>query len=416
MATMSRGAPPDLTPWKGRQEPTGPGIVAARRLTPRVPPPGSIADRLFKEGYHFHFFQAVRLLQRLDPARLPVGRIGPPNHEIVRFRALLSLSFPPSQLYGVEPATSTGLPATMTVAFMGLTGPSGILPQHYTELLLRLLKEAKGPEKTALRDWLDLFNHRLLSLFYRAWEKYRFHLPFGRQEHLLEQPDTFTQAMRSLVGLGTAGLRDRLKIAHWETDELPGRERVLTRIDDLSLIYLGGLLSRPRSAVNLQALLEEYFQMPVHVQQFVGEWLQLGRDSQSSLTVGLGNNALGFSTVAGERVWDVMGRIRIRIGPLSYRSFNDFIPDRSPTPAQKAFFLLVHLVRLFVGAERSFDVQVILRAAEVPECCLTDAEEDGPRLGWNTWVRTHEAERDAADAVLEGNEITWINEAERLRA
>ena len=134
----------------------------------------SLEERLYEEGFAFDFFQAVRVLERLETKRRPIGYAGPPSAEGCALRALLSLSFPPSAVYEVErPTAALPLPA-MTVTFLGLTGPSGVLPRHYTELLLRLDREAKGPEKHALRRWLDLFNHRLLSLFYRAWEKYRF--------------------------------------------------------------------------------------------------------------------------------------------------------------------------------------------------------------------------------------------------
>src|SRR5262249_34475701 len=133
-----------------------------------VKEPRSAAARLFAEPFAFDFFQAMRVLERLFPDRAPVGRSGPLAREVARLHAHLSLSFPPSAIYDLAlPENPNQMPA-MTVTFLGLTGPSGVLPRHYTELLLRLEREAKGPEKRALRDWLDLFNHRLLSLFYRA--------------------------------------------------------------------------------------------------------------------------------------------------------------------------------------------------------------------------------------------------------
>src|SRR6266851_191107 len=160
----------------------------------------TVAERLFVEGYAFEFFQAVRLLQRFDPARRPVGRLGSPRKEAVRFRAHLSLSFPASSVFEiVSPAEGPTSPL-MTMTFMGLYGPSGILPRHYTELLLRLERETKGAERYALRAWLDLFNHRLISLFYRAWEKYRFPLAYERGETFGPEPDPFTRCLFSFVG------------------------------------------------------------------------------------------------------------------------------------------------------------------------------------------------------------------------
>jgi type VI secretion system protein ImpH len=336
--------------------------------------------------------------------------------EVVRLRTHLTLSFPPSQLHTVDaPAPPDQLPV-MAINFFGLTGATGVLPRHYTELLMRLFREAKGPEKTALRDWLDLFNHRLIALFYRAWTKYHFIIPFQRREFEKPEPDTFTLALYSCIGLGMPSLRNRLRVGYWEADDPVRPERVLARINDLSLLFYGGLLSqRPRNAAALQALLEDYFQIDVQVKQFQGQWLQLDPSNQSSLSEAGCNNALGFNTVAGERVWDVLGRIRLRLGPLRLAQFTEFIPDRSATSDRKAFFLLVHLVRLFVGPELSFDVQTVLRADEIPECRLEEDEDAvGARLGWNTWLQSQEAEKDAGDAVFEGEEVFWIN-AEEVR-
>ena len=88
-----------------------------------------LEEHLYEEGYAFDFFQAVRLLERLETARRPVGHAGPPSAEVARFRAYMSLSFPPSAVHEVSrPTSELPLPA-VTVTFLGLTGPSGVLPR-----------------------------------------------------------------------------------------------------------------------------------------------------------------------------------------------------------------------------------------------------------------------------------------------
>jgi type VI secretion system protein ImpH len=382
-------------------------------------PANSVAARLFEEGFAFDFFQAVRLLERLAPERSPVGRAWSPQkkEEVVRFRAHLSLSFPPSSIYEIQPASAALPVPAMTVAFMGLTGPSGILPQHYTELLLRMERDGKGSEKGALRAWLDLFNHRLLSLFWRAWEKYRFSIPYERGEYGGREPDAFTQALFSLVGLGLPPLRNRLRVAVPPLVPPQGgvtRERILARIDDVGLLHYSGFLAhRPRCAASLEALLRDYFGFDVQVRQFQGQWLYLEAANQSRLGAAGGNCQLGVDLVAGARVWDVQGKFRVRIGPLCYAVFNEFLPDRSPVASRKALFLLIHLVRLYVGPELDFDVQLVLRAEEVPECRMTPDASSAPRLGWNTWIRSQPMSHDAADAVFAGEEEVWMNESKQ---
>jgi type VI secretion system protein ImpH len=393
-----------------------PPVAAPAREGPRVP---TVEERLFAEPFAFDFFQAVRLLERLEPGRVPVGRGGPPRAEVVRFRAHVSLTFPPSAVYDLErPTPALPLPA-LVVAFLGLHGPSGVLPRHYTELLIKLIKdrENRGPERFALRDWLDLFNHRVISHFFRAWEKYRFYIPYERKEYDSPEPDPFTLGLRSLLGLGMPSLRRRLRVALWDDADEVRHERALARVEDLALLHYGGFLAhRPRNVVSLQALLEDYFELPMRVEQFRGQWLQLEPDSRSA--VGAANSRMGLDLVAGERTWEVQSKIRIRVGPLSYFQFLQFLPDRSPELSRKAFFLLGHLVRLYVGPELDYDVQLVLRAEEVPRLQLTEAPALGPgaRLGWNTWLCSGPPDHDADEAAFEGEEVFWLNPEDRRRA
>jgi type VI secretion system protein ImpH len=399
------GRDPAVATSRGLEGPSDLGMHPEAKLSPLAP--GSLARRLFEESYDFDFFQAVRLLQRMEPQRARVGRQGPPQSEAVRFGARISLSFPPSSIYDLRRPTSSRPVPVMVQAFMGLTGPSGVLPQHYTELLYKIERDVRTPEKHALRDWLDLFNHRLVSLFYRAWEKYRFYIPFERGDYDGAEPDPFTNALFSLIGLGSPHLRGRLRIvARDEVDEYgEPRERVLARIEDLVLLYFGGLLGhRPKCAVALEAMLQDHFQITTRVEQFVGQWLKLEPPSRSRLSGALGNNELGVSAVAGRRVWDRQSKFRVRLGPLTYAQFIEFLPDRSPIRERKTFFLLAHLVRLYADPGLDFDVQLVLRAEDVPACHLTGGGTVGARLGWNTWLLTRPATADAEDVVINGDE------------
>ncbi len=396
--------------------PPMPGSTPARAGGDHEPPrAATLEERLFLEAFSFDFFQAVRLLEKLQPAGRPVGYGGPPEEEVVRLRALQSLDFPPSAIHHLEPAGDALPVPALTVTFLGMTGPSGVLPRHYTELLLRLQRDARGPERTALRAWLDLFNHRLLALFFRAWEKYRFWIPYERGEYRHRDPDPFTLSLFSLVGLGTPALRNRLRVAVPEGQGALARERALARIDDLALLRYAGLLShQPRCAVSLEALLGSYLKLPVQVQQFQGQWLRLDADSQSAVGGTGPPAALGVNTVVGERIWDVQARIRIRLGPLTYERFQEFLPDRAPVPRRKLIFLVAQLVRLYVGLEVDVDVQLVLTASEVPTIQLGPAPAVGrgglgSRLGWNTWSRSRPMQRDAADAVFQVAEGVWLH-------
>lgn len=353
-----------------------------------------LREQLEKEPYRFDFFQAVRLLRWLAETvdqtdvqyqRKPLGEDYSPREEIVRFHALPSHSFPQGSISDFHwPTARDSLPAEMVVGFMGLTGPNGVLPRHYTQLVIDRTRD----KDNALRDYLDLFNHRIISHFYRAWAKYR--LPIAIEQSRLnkqrEGDDLFTRCLFCLVGLGTPGLRDRLQL------------------NDASFLYFSGHFAHyPRNAISLEAVVADYFQLPVQVRQCHGQWLYLSPEDQSNIgpqqLLETHNNQLGTNVVVGRRVWGVEQSFRLRLGPLGYRQFEQF------TPAGRALLRLAQLVRMYVGLEFDFDVQLVLRRDEVPLCRLACGEDASARLGWNTWIRNRDFVDDVDDAVfvVEGN-------------
>ncbi len=368
--------------------------LAGQSALPQVQ---SVAQHLISAPYDFDFFQAVRLLHQLQPEKAPIGGDGPPRSEPVRLRAVRSLSFPPSAIHDLRTATSDRPVPELFQAFFGLFGPSGVLPRHYTQMLSRLELDSRTPERLALREWLDLFNHRLTSLFYRAWLKYRLPQNYERYKSRQGEPDPITSALFCLVGLGTPGLRGRLAVQPRSRPDLSptsagSEEEVLARLDDQALLRFAGLLSaKVRGAAALEGVIQDGFKVPAVVEQFRGDWMRLDSASQTRLGgVGLSsnlNNRLGTTAIVGERLWDIQGQFRIRLGPIGYDQFREFLPDRSPTPRRKTIFLLAQVVRLYAGPELDFDVQLVLRSEEVPQLQLGDCTESvGPRLGWNTWL------------------------------
>jgi type VI secretion system protein ImpH len=364
----------------------------------------SVNRELFEGAYRFDFFQAVRLLehrmreqnrsagtQDSHSEGQGVGRDLHPTREAVRFRAHQSLSFPASELSEIRRAPGPSdvlvqaLPTELVVTFLGLTGPNGVLPRHYTELLLQRIRE----RDYALRDFLDLFNHRLISLFYRAWEKYRWPIAYERfrLDDPAMEPDVATRGLYCLTGLGTTGLRGRL-----ETD------------DELFLYYSGHFAHFPRSALALESLLADHLDLPVRVLQCQGQWLTLEPDNLAVLPAEQGsqgrNNQLGVDLVIGERIWDVQSKCRLRIGPLTWPQFRNLMPNGS------ALRPLCQITRTYVGPALDFDVQPILKAEEIPPCQFSTDPEQAPYLGWNTWMPSSAlSARPIDDAVFQIDSI-----------
>ncbi len=333
----------------------------------------SLRQRLFEEPFRYGFFQAVRVLHALAPDRSHIGGDAVPGTEAVRFGAEQSTSFPASEILELA-ERADGEPPEMTVRFMGLTGPLGTLPRHYTELIIDRFRK----RDRTLAAFLDLFNHRLVSLFFRAWEKYRPQLrtdPEGRE--------TLENQVLAFIGLGTDGLRNRLTIR-----------------DQPLMFYTGLLAQRPRSATALESLLGDYFgDIPVAVRQFIGQWLALEPDSLTSLVPFGGNTRLGVEAVVGSRVWHTQSRFRVRLGPLGYDRFCELLPCGPASPPALA------LTRFFAGQEFDFDFQLVLRASEVPPCRLGATGPTAPRLGWSTWVTSRPPAADVDDPVFDAEAL-----------
>ena len=100
-----------------------------------------------REPCAFDVFQMVRLFERLQPGRAPIGRWAPPHSEVVRFSANASLAFPASQIQALDWAE--GRTPRLTVNFMGLIGPLGVLPHYYTQLVEERLQSARHDQDSS---------------------------------------------------------------------------------------------------------------------------------------------------------------------------------------------------------------------------------------------------------------------------
>ena len=319
----------------------------------------------------FEFFQAVRLLERLFPGRRPVGGFGDPHDEVAHFSARPVIAFPPSEVHAIE--LPGDRPARMAVNFMGLVGPLGVLPHHYT----LLVGERAQTRDRALRDFLDIFQHRLISLFYRAWLKYHFIAAYERDGR-----DGVTEHLRDFVGLGIPGSRDRLAVP-----------------DEALLFYAQALGPQQRPAVALEHMLRDYFGVPVEIEQFVGGWYALSPNTLCSLGAegeGRGGPAdqVGLGAVVGDEIWDQQARVRIRLGPLTRGQYERFLPGGRGHEA------LQTLTRFFTHDQFDVDVQLVLAHDEVPSCVIGGDHGQTAPLGWCTWMRTGAFGRDADETVL----------------
>lgn len=327
----------------------------------------ALLDRLRQRACEFDFFQAVWLLERYCAGPTVVGQRGPVADERLRLRPDLSLAFPATDLRrmiaGKQPETGHPL-YVLEVAFLGLYGVSTPLPLHYA---VEVLRGAAGvgadwPEPgratSPVRDVLDVVHHRALSLFYRAWLKYRYERMFAAP-----QRDVITEYLRLLIGC--PGTYDEATLG----------------VPPIRLLrYAGVLTQRPRSAMTLAGLLFDYWgDIPVQVEQFIGQWVPL--DPADVTRLGAANSQLGVSVTVGDQVYDLGGAFNIRVGPVDWETYLTFVPGGVRFRQTRA------LTRLYCCDPLAFTFQVTLRPGAVPETQLTLDDRAGC-LGLTSWVRT----------------------------
>lgn len=316
----------------------------------------SVEEWLFAEGYRFDFFQAVNLLEQLasaqataDPA--PLGEGDEPGREALRLRATVGNTFAPSDVARIKP----GMPNELEARFLTLAGPMGPLPPPYVEMIRQALRRGREP---AVKDFLDIFHHRLLSILYRVRKKHRIALD-------RRPPDEgrLANVLFALMGLGTQGMRGRLAVP----------DRALTR-------YVGLLNEQPRSLHGLERILSDYFGVTVRGRSFVGAWQSLEADDLTVIGRDGRNNALGQGVVLGSRIWDQGAGVELRFAPLSLAQYRDFLPIGS------RYRPFVELTCFYLGEDTGFQFRLSVQPEQVPTSTL--APKGDMRLGWTAWLNS----------------------------
>lgn len=327
--------------------------------------PDSLIEALAAKPYAFDFCQAVRRLQARHPELPPVGYSQSPAQDPVRFAQNASLAFAPASLDRLE-LRAEGLPPRLWVNCFGLLGPNGPLPVHLTEYA-RERKLHHGDH--TFNAFLNVFQHRLTSFFFRAWADNQKSVDLDRPEN-----QRFAIYLGGLFGAGMDSLRRR--------DALP---------EHAKLYYSGRLASQTRCAEGLEAILSDYFGVPTEVQPLAGRWMKIPPGAVCQLGAARETGQLGVNTLVGSRFWECQLNFRIQMGPMKWKDFERLLPSG------RAFERLRCWVRQYTGDEFFWDLKLVLAREEVPQ---TSLGKQG-RLGWTTWLKTQPFKHDAEDLVIQ---------------
>jgi type VI secretion system protein ImpH len=333
----------------GETGPTPADLNAARERDSGARMAALLAD-VAKAPGRFDFFTLMRAVECACPDRMRIGQATRPVDEPIRLGQEPTLAFAPTTLAYFEPANQVR-PPRIGVHFLGMLGPNGPLPIHLTEYARDRLRNAGDP---TLVRFLDLFHHRILSLFYRAWANAQ---PTVNRDR--PATDRFEAYVGALFGLGSPALRNR--------DRFP---------DTGKLYYAGRFVHQGRNAEGLEAIIGDYFRLPTEIEEFIGEWTPLLEAERWRITRTAFAGQLGISTILGARAWQRQTKFRVTFGPLKEDQFQSMLPG------SERLKRLVALVRNYVGDALNWDVRLFLDKRVSQPFRLDRIT----RLGWTSWL------------------------------
>lgn len=311
----------------------------------------SIKDILLKEPYRFEFHQAIKLLEQLHPKAVPFGETVTPSEEVVEVKSRIYFESLSSDIYSLENAkliSPTHSQPVLHVNFMGIAGIQGPLPYPYTEMIIQRMRNGDH----SLKDFLDIFNHRLMSILHRIRKQYVISLNSQGSEKT-----AIGHGLKAFLGLGLRPLQDRLHTP-----------------DQSLLNYASFYWTHPRSALGLVQILKNYFDIPVSLQKCVGRWRYLAKDQTTHLGLQGSWQKLGEGAALGTRAWDQATHFSLHLGPLTVDQLDTFLPFG------KGFDRLKDIVNLYISPNIDFNVRYHVQ--NPPPTYLSQKS----YLGWRCWL------------------------------
>lgn len=352
--------------------------------------------QLLRAPWGRDFFLALREIERAFPDYPRIGRSLQLSEDPIRFGQFYTLAHSSDSLY---PSQNTARPPKLAVAFTGLTGPDGPMPIRYTEFIRNRLLGIKDPDAltesernrlrgnhltgsgddsvapkdSTLADFLDIFHHRMISLFYRAWAAAQKTVDFDREEDRC-----FAEWLASLCGLGLPDLDGMDSVPTWE--KLP---------------FTGHLAAQTRHTSGLESILSKVFSAPAEILCLTGHWIQLPELERCRLGESPRTGCVGSSCIVGSKIWDKAMKFTVLLGPLTFSQYESLLPDG------ECHQRLHDWINFYTRRQFWWRVTLILRKEEVPKIVLGKSG----RLGFTTWLATGGFEEDPRDYHISGGNL-----------
>lgn len=329
-----------------------------------------ILKDLEDHAHLYDFFAALRLIETQKEDGVRLGENRSPRSDDVFFGQKVSLSFAPSTIAELRRNTNNPSEVWIDNYFFGLMGPNGPLPKHLTELFI---SEVMGNKRPQFLDFLNLFNHRLITLFYRAWAN-------KEPTTLNDSPSNnkYKLYLGALSGYAEPDLHDRDQMS-----------------DYVKFRYTRFLSGKTRYPEGITRMLSDMFNLTARVDNFAGEWIKIPEDGLCKIESGPYGRRLGLNTTQGRYSWACQYKFRVLLGPMTIDEFEQLLPT------QKRASQVNDIIRNYVGIEYQWDIVLLLKKEEIPNLELT--KNQYKQLGWTTWLKSNSDDNDGHVADIHIN-------------
>ncbi|MDR2630382.1 MAG: type VI secretion system baseplate subunit TssG [Spirochaetaceae bacterium] len=311
------------------------------------------------------FWAFIRTLENANPELPRIGRAKRPADENVRFGQIPYLHYTATEIAEIiEGGRQAGVDATVLVYFFGLLGIQGPMPLEFTDYVFR---RSRSHYDNTWRRFLDIINHRFLTLFYRAYSSYQQCMQFDRPKE-----DQISRIIKALAGIPPV---KNISLGTFSE-----------RNETIALSYAQHFSFQLRNRYGLLDMLRSIFEFQIDLREFVvdhydippSRWVVLG-DKHTSV--------LGRNMQIGRSMISMAGNFEIRIGPVSFDQYNNFMMGRA------GFDLLTETVNLYLDRPLAYSVLFIITNATIPVAQvgfdLENETYEAARLGYTCWIGKH---------------------------
>ncbi|MFJ3458560.1 type VI secretion system baseplate subunit TssG [Scandinavium goeteborgense] len=306
------------------------------------------------------FISLMRVISATTPSNPQPARAALPAQETFILGQCASMTFAPREISALSWHNDK---LKLQLFGLGVWGAQGAMPLHMTE---QAYARAELHD-TTLTDFLDIFHHRALTQFYRAWHVSQDTASLDRMDD-----QRFAFYIGSLVGLDPRKL---------DNTPLPVHARLASSAH---------LIREARNPEGVLGALHYYFGIPVNIEEFSPQWLLLDKNAQSIFGQEESALLLGDGGILGDMVLDRQHKFRLVLGPLTLEQYMSFSLWGQDLPVLREW------VRNFIGYEYAWDVKLVLAADQVPVTRLNGSHQ----LGYTTWLERYPSEEPLAGMIF----------------